>query len=139
MVPLEIEDIILKQYLTIYDTYNINNKYYNIYTNSLNKNAKSIQIFYKKNTIKYDNVDLTLMDDVYVKKYWIKYYPLDHIKNNIILAIKKLPVYFRNIEPQILLLENILHNYDTNNKSNIYLLRQYVNILSIAQIEAVGW
>jgi hypothetical protein len=79
------------------------------------------------------------MDVDFVKRYWIKYYPLYHIKYNVILAIMKLPLFFRNTESQIIELKNILDNYDTNNKSDLYLLRQYVKILSIAQLETVGW
>jgi hypothetical protein len=79
------------------------------------------------------------MSDEYIKKYWIKYYPVKYIRSLILLAIEKLPKVFDNTVWQIILLKDTLYIYDNYNKNKLYLLRQYVSILTKEQLDIVGW
>lgn len=146
MLNEDIIDVILMEYMTVYDIYLINNKYYNYYKEKLNKNILIIQKFSRTIDIPI-NIKHILNEDIsnlqiseyYIKRYWVRNYPIEYIPDMLNLAIKKLPRF--NYNSNINNLKKLLDQYnDHYEKKNLnYYLNQYIKILNIEELDCNGW
>lgn len=141
MLSIDIEYKIITEYLPIFDIYLIDKKY-NIYFNKkVNKNIKIIQQFSIYTNIipiiknKFDNDwDSGRISAKYIKKYWIRTYPIDCIIGNVHNALNK-PIC-KMVKDK---LKEVLVIYIEKNKNENYVINQYVGILNVHQLLYVGW
>jgi len=141
MLPIVIINDILLNYSNIDKIYQINKYFNNKFNQNVYYNVIILQRFclnYSLPTIFNSNIDIFStninIEIAFKKRFWIRKYPKDYIKPTIKLSIKKL----KKISNQFTL-NNLSELLNTKNKNDNYFINKYVSILTLDELEYVGW
>jgi len=121
----------------------LNKKYNKLNNIKLNKNILILQRFIIstkipiviKKILDYNFEPYFNINEKIMKRYLIRYYPKEFIKENIKLSIKKLPRLSFDKKYKLLKLINNFNNPYINNN---YYINNYINILDINELCYVG-